>query len=249
MLPTKTKPERDFRAAPAAGALAHDPERAQARGDDPAVGVLAAARLEHAPADGEGEEHRDARAEQDDRERGLHAERRGDERSDQGDDEPDGDPRPERATLDPSLGLKAGGYWPNNLERRGLINHQSTVFLFDPDTGRMRAMVGGNLLTALRTAAASLASSSPVPQTGPTAWITYRQGKLPAPVIAADPVGMVPQPRDHGVRVLDRGREPVLRRQPVLGEAGVDAGATGEVRHEGAVATRRAEDVAVFGSQ
>ena len=53
-----------------------------------------------------------------------------------------------------SLGLKAGGYWPNNLEKRGLINHQSTVFLFDPDT----AMVGGNLLTALRTAAASSVS-------------------------------------------------------------------------------------------
>ncbi|MBS0126140.1 iminosuccinate reductase BhcD [Thetidibacter halocola] len=57
-----------------------------------------------------------------------------------------------------TLGLKAGGYWPHNLERRNLINHQSTVFLFDPDSGRMRAMVGGNLLTALRTAAASSVS-------------------------------------------------------------------------------------------
>ncbi|TRD22870.1 iminosuccinate reductase BhcD [Palleronia caenipelagi] len=57
-----------------------------------------------------------------------------------------------------TLGLKAGGYWPNNLERRGLINHQSTVFLFDPDTGKVSAMVGGNLLTALRTAAASSVS-------------------------------------------------------------------------------------------
>ncbi|MEO0773626.1 MAG: iminosuccinate reductase BhcD [Pseudomonadota bacterium] len=56
------------------------------------------------------------------------------------------------------LGLKAGGYWPHNLDRRGLINHQSTVFLFDPDTGRVKAMVGGNLLTALRTAAASSVS-------------------------------------------------------------------------------------------
>ena len=56
------------------------------------------------------------------------------------------------------LGLKAGGYWPHNLERRSLINHQSTVFLFDPDSGRVKAMVGGNLLTALRTAAASSVS-------------------------------------------------------------------------------------------
>lgn len=57
-----------------------------------------------------------------------------------------------------TLGLKAGGYWPNNLEKRQIINHQSTVFLFDPDTGKARAMVGGNLLTALRTAAASSVS-------------------------------------------------------------------------------------------
>ena len=57
-----------------------------------------------------------------------------------------------------TLGLKAGGYWPNNLDKRGLINHQSTVFLFDPDTGKPSAMVGGNLLTALRTAAASSVS-------------------------------------------------------------------------------------------
>ncbi|MCR9122585.1 MAG: ornithine cyclodeaminase family protein [Phyllobacteriaceae bacterium] len=57
-----------------------------------------------------------------------------------------------------TLGLKAGGYWPQNLERHGIINHQSTVFLFDPDTGRASAMVGGNLLTALRTAAASSVS-------------------------------------------------------------------------------------------
>ncbi|MCQ0970837.1 ornithine cyclodeaminase family protein [Paracoccus sp. TK19116] len=56
-----------------------------------------------------------------------------------------------------NMGLKAGGYWPNN-QKHGLINHQSTVFLFDPDTGRVSAAVGGNLLTALRTAAASSVS-------------------------------------------------------------------------------------------
>ena len=57
-----------------------------------------------------------------------------------------------------TLGLKAGGYWPLNLQTKGIINHQSTVLLFDPDTGRAIALVGGNLLTALRTAAASSVS-------------------------------------------------------------------------------------------
>jgi ornithine cyclodeaminase len=57
-----------------------------------------------------------------------------------------------------TLGLKAGGYWPHNLERRELTNHQSTVFLFDPETGRPAAMIGGNYLTAARTAASSAVS-------------------------------------------------------------------------------------------
>lgn len=55
------------------------------------------------------------------------------------------------------LGVKSGGYWPGNMTN-GLPNHQSTVFLFDPDTGRLQAVVGGNYLTALRTAAASSVS-------------------------------------------------------------------------------------------
>jgi ornithine cyclodeaminase len=55
------------------------------------------------------------------------------------------------------LGVKAGGYFPGNAAR-GMINHQSSVFLFDPESGRPLAMVGGNLLTALRTAAASAIS-------------------------------------------------------------------------------------------
>ena len=61
----------------------------------------------------------------------------------------------DRAAL--NLGLKSGGYWPGNAEK-GLTNHQSTVFLFDADTGKCRAVVGGNLLTALRTAAAAAVS-------------------------------------------------------------------------------------------
>ena len=56
-----------------------------------------------------------------------------------------------------TLGLKSGGYWPGNAEK-GLTNHQSTVFLFNPDTGQLQALVGGNYLTAVRTAASSSVS-------------------------------------------------------------------------------------------
>ncbi len=61
----------------------------------------------------------------------------------------------DRATL--NLGLKSGGYWPGNADK-GLTNHQSTIMLFDADTGKIRAIVGGNLLTALRTASAAAVS-------------------------------------------------------------------------------------------
>ncbi len=55
------------------------------------------------------------------------------------------------------LGVKSGGYWPGNMDN-GLSNHQSTVFLFDPDTGKLATLVGGNYLTAIRTAASSAVS-------------------------------------------------------------------------------------------
>jgi ornithine cyclodeaminase len=55
------------------------------------------------------------------------------------------------------LGLKAGGYFPANAAA-GRPNHQSTVWLHDPGSGRPAALVGGNLLTALRTAAAAAIS-------------------------------------------------------------------------------------------
>lgn len=57
----------------------------------------------------------------------------------------------------PLLGVKAGGYWKDN-HARGLANHQSTVLLFDPVSGQPSAVVRGNYLTALRTAAASAIS-------------------------------------------------------------------------------------------
>ncbi|MEH6579846.1 MAG: iminosuccinate reductase BhcD [Amphritea sp.] len=56
-----------------------------------------------------------------------------------------------------SLGVKSGGYWPGNVDKN-LTNHQSTVALFDPDTGMLKSLVGGNYLTAVRTAASSAVS-------------------------------------------------------------------------------------------
>lgn len=52
------------------------------------------------------------------------------------------------------LGLKAGGYWPQNMAR-GLGNHQSSTLLFDRDTGCASALVSANYLTGIRTGAAS----------------------------------------------------------------------------------------------
>ncbi|MFT7491186.1 MAG: alanine dehydrogenase [Pseudohongiellaceae bacterium] len=56
-----------------------------------------------------------------------------------------------------ALGVKSGGYWPGNASK-SLTNHQSTILLFDPDTGQLKSLVGGNYLTAMRTAASSAVS-------------------------------------------------------------------------------------------
>ncbi len=58
-----------------------------------------------------------------------------------------------------TLGVKSGGYWPGN-SAKGMTNHQSTILLFDPDNGTLKALVGGNYLTAIRTAASSAVSIS-----------------------------------------------------------------------------------------
>lgn len=55
------------------------------------------------------------------------------------------------------LGVKAGGLWPGN-HSKGLANHQSTILLFDPETGAPLALVEAAHLTALRTASASALS-------------------------------------------------------------------------------------------
>lgn len=52
------------------------------------------------------------------------------------------------------LGLKAGGYWLKNPSRHGLGGHQSTVLLFNPETGQLKGVVAANQITGLRTGAA-----------------------------------------------------------------------------------------------
>jgi alanine dehydrogenase len=50
------------------------------------------------------------------------------------------------------LGLKASGYFPAN-QRHDRPNHQASILLISPTTGRPRALVDGNHVTRIRTAA------------------------------------------------------------------------------------------------
>lgn len=50
------------------------------------------------------------------------------------------------------VGLKAGGFWVDN-PAAGLAAHQSTTLIFDPRTGLPTALMDGNHITLLRTAA------------------------------------------------------------------------------------------------
>jgi len=52
-----------------------------------------------------------------------------------------------------TLGLKAGGYWQRRTEK-GHPGHQSTILLFDPDSGSPLCLMDGNYITEVRTAAA-----------------------------------------------------------------------------------------------
>lgn len=53
------------------------------------------------------------------------------------------------------VGLKLAGYWPGN-RSAGLPNHQASVLLADSDSGRLLALMDGNVITSRRTAAASV---------------------------------------------------------------------------------------------
>jgi alanine dehydrogenase len=51
------------------------------------------------------------------------------------------------------IGLKAGGFWLDN-PKKGLTAHQSTTIMFDPSSGQPTALMDGNHITTIRTAAA-----------------------------------------------------------------------------------------------
>jgi L-lysine cyclodeaminase len=55
--------------------------------------------------------------------------------------------------------VKLVGYHPSNPEQRGLPTVISTICFFDAHSGRLRALVDGTFLTALRTGAASAVAS------------------------------------------------------------------------------------------
>jgi ornithine cyclodeaminase/alanine dehydrogenase-like protein (mu-crystallin family) len=57
------------------------------------------------------------------------------------------------------VGAKIGSYWPGN-EAFGLPCHDSTVFLLDPQTGRIRYAVAASTLNGWRTAAANAVAAS-----------------------------------------------------------------------------------------
>jgi ornithine cyclodeaminase/alanine dehydrogenase-like protein (mu-crystallin family) len=55
---------------------------------------------------------------------------------------------------DGALGMKAVSVFPGNAAR-GIDTHQGAVLLFEPDTGRLSALMDGATITAIRTAAVS----------------------------------------------------------------------------------------------
>ena len=57
------------------------------------------------------------------------------------------------------IGVKVGSYWPKNAAL-GLPRHGSSIFLLDPDTGRLMAVIEASRLNGLRTAAADAVAAN-----------------------------------------------------------------------------------------
>jgi alanine dehydrogenase len=55
---------------------------------------------------------------------------------------------------DKMMGLKAGGFWKNNMAHNQKMNHQSTMVLFNAETGEPTCLLDANHITITRTAAA-----------------------------------------------------------------------------------------------
>ena len=64
---------------------------------------------------------------------------------------------PARMTDPAALGTKLVGVFPGNLAHR-LATHQATIVLVDPESGMLRAILGGRYITEARTAAVSAVS-------------------------------------------------------------------------------------------
>jgi len=57
------------------------------------------------------------------------------------------------------VGWKAGSYWPENIAKN-IPCHASTIFLLDPETGHLDAVIEGSAVNAYRTAAADAVAVS-----------------------------------------------------------------------------------------
>ncbi len=86
-----------------------------------------------------------------------------------------------------ALGLKAVAWYPGNAAR-GLPTHLATILLLDPETGALRAVMDGRLITGMRTAAVSAAA-------------TRHLARAPARVLAVLGAGV--QARSHIEALLE----------------------------------------------
>ncbi len=120
------------------------------------------------------------------------------------------------------LGLKASGYFPSN-QQHGRPNHQATIMLLSPTTGRLRALVDGNRVTWIRTAAAGALGTQILARPDARTVVIVGNGHQAeaqalshAQVLAdRDPQFLVVAPRD------DRDRSKAGRFADVLRERGI----------------------------
>jgi len=123
------------------------------------------------------------------------------------------------------LGLKAGGYWERN-RAAGLPPHQSSILIFDPDTGQTRALIAANTITWLRTGAVgAIAAKHLAPRDAETAAIIGcgMQGLIQARALLWALPGL------RSVWCYDKSRDSANAFRTALGDSRVEVTIANEV--------------------
>ncbi|RSM83984.1 ornithine cyclodeaminase family protein [Kibdelosporangium aridum] len=123
------------------------------------------------------------------------------------------------ASSDRLAGVKIGSFWPGN-EAKGMPRHNSTILLFDQETGRIAATIEAGTVNAFRTAAADAVAADVLARRDATTLAIFGTGNQAlyecvavSKVRALETVHVVARSADRGERFVELLAQKGLRGQ------------------------------------